>query len=278
MITAPLTPPAGPSSPEPPTASRPAAKVVAILLIALGSVAVAGTAVGSVVPTVASSLTHSQTSTLAVEGVQRLRLDAGAARLSIRFDDVDEASLEVRDGGHGEWRLDREGDELRVQSPEGSLWSWLGSDEGDVELVLPDELAGLDADLDFGAGSLDAEGRFGVLDLELGVGEANLTGSADEVSVTLGVGQAEFDLSGVRSAHLDVNAGSLIGRITGSAPAEVALSVSVGSVELALPDEAYAVSSDVSAGNLDNGLRVAESSSHTVSVEIAAGEATLRAE
>jgi hypothetical protein len=251
--------------------------VIAILTVVLGGGIVVGTAVSAAVPTVAASLARSESYELAVAGVERLQLDAGASSLSIEFDDVPEATLEVRDSGRGSWTLDRDGAALRVLSPDGPFLSWFGSGSGTATLVLPTELAGIDADIDFGAGSLRAEGEFGTLDLDIGAGEADVTGSAEELIVSIGAGRSDLDLTNVRTAQIEVSAGALTGSLSGAVPEEVGIVVSAGSLDLELPDELYAVTSDVSAGGFDNGLRELPSSRNTVSVEVAAGDVTLRA-
>jgi hypothetical protein len=52
--------------------------------------------------------------------------------------------------------------------------------------------------------------------------------------------------------------------------------VSAGSFDLALPDGDYDVTSDVSAGRLDNRLSTSASASNRVAVQLSAGAVTLR--
>ena len=74
----------------------------------------------------------------------------------------------------------------------------------------------------------------------------------------------------------DVSAGGLKAVFTGSAPDDVAIDVSAGSLDLTVPSGAYRVDSDVSAGGLDNRLETSSSASRVITVSVSAGDATLR--
>jgi hypothetical protein len=72
-----------------------------------------------------------------------------------------------------------------------------------------------------------------------------------------------------------VSAGAVDARLTGSAPRAVTVDVSAGSLDLRLPDEAYDVRSDVSAGDFENGLRTDAESGNVVDVTVSAGTVTI---
>jgi hypothetical protein len=274
-LNPPPVPPAGPENPRP---SNSAGRVITILTALLGVGVLVAVVWGGMRSTFAASNTSSETQTLAVGGVTDLDVDVAATTLSIRFDDVPEASLEVRDSDGGPWTFERSGGTLRVETPRGAFVSWFGSDNGRAVLTLPAELEGADAAFDLGAGNLTAAGEFGELDLGMGAGEMTVSGSAASLVADVSAGRANVDLEGVRTANLQLAAGDMVARLGGDAPSEVRVSVSAGSLELTLPDEEYDVTSDVSAGEVDNGLRTASGASAQVSVEVAAGSARLIAD
>jgi hypothetical protein len=263
--------------PTPPSVNRTAGRTIAALTAALGVAVIVGTVWSGVVPTVASALTRTETHELAVDGVRELSLDVAAATFSVRFESVDEASLELTEVGAGDWTFEVDGDTLRVSSPD-RLWGWMLSNarDGRAVLTLPRELEGVDADVTFGAGAFDADGDFGELGLDMGAGQASLLGSADTVSVEIGAGRADVDLEGVRAAEFELNAGRLSGRLTGTAPETVDISANAGALDLELPDTTYLVTSEVSAGSLDDALPSDPSSPRRVHVEVSAGSVSLQ--
>jgi len=259
------------------TPMRTSSKVVAILTVVLGGGILIGTLWSGAAPTVAASLARSEGGTLPVDGIREVELDVAAAVFTLRYDDVDEASLDVRDAGNGAWSLRDDDGTLVVESPGRSWFSWFGgARNGEATLTLPRELEGLDTAVDFGAGSFDAEGDFGALDIDAGAGSLDIRGSADSVTFALGAGRAELDLADVRTADLDVNAGRMDARLSGDAPTETRLEVNAGMLDLTLPDEAYDVTSDVSAGTLTNDLQTAAGADRTVHAEVSAGNVRLR--
>lgn len=278
MTTTLNPPPVPPTGPEAPRPTNTAARVITILTAVLGVGVLVAVAWGGVRATLGASMASSETRMLAVDGVQELDVDVSAASFTVRFDDVSEASLEVRDSGGGSWTFDREGATLRVETPRAPFISWFGGGNGRAVLTLPDELEGADAELELGAGSLTAEGAFGELELGMGAGDMNISGSAEELTADVSAGRADIDLQGVRGADLQLSAGDMTARLGGEAPSEVRVSVSAGSLTLTLPDEAYDVSSDVSAGDFDNQLRTESGASARVFVEVAAGTARLLAD
>lgn len=275
MSTTPTPPPADPGVSRP---NRTAARVVTILTAALGVGILVAVAWGGIRSTVAAAAATSETNTLAVDGVGTLDVDVSAASLLVEFSDVDEASLDVRDASNGAWTFERRGDTLRVETPRTPFLSWFGASNGRGVLTLPAELEGADAALSLGAGSIDADGDFGMLTLEMGAGDTTLRGSAASLTADVSAGRADIDLDGVDEADIQLSAGDMNARLTGDAPSDVKVGVSAGSLELTLPDAAYAVTSDVAAGDLDNGLRTSSAAASRVSVEVSAGSARLIAD
>lgn len=259
-------------------APRTAARVVAILTSALGAAVAVGTLWSGAAPTLAASLSRSEERTLSAEGVRDLALDVAASSFTLRFDDVDEISLDVRDAGQGSWTLRENDGTLEVRSPDRGFFGWFGLHAGEAMLTLPLELEGLDAEIDFGAGSFDAEGDFGALALDVGAGDVDVRGSASSLEMQLGAGSAELALADVRTADLEVSAGSVVAELTGTAPDDTRLLVSAGSLELTVPDAEYDVTSDVSAGDFVHNLRTSRGASNTLHAEVSAGDIRVRAE
>ncbi len=82
-------------------------------------------------------------------------------------------------------------------------------------------------------------------------------------------------MDAVESAKLDVSAGRMDAKLTGSAPGTVTAQVSAGMLNLTLPDASYNVASDVSAGSVENKLDTSSSSPNKVTVDVSAGSAVL---
>lgn len=261
------------------TQNRSAPRVIAIATAALGAAVVVGTLTTSAGATAAVASISTETQTLDVAGVRELDIDAGATSLQVLFSDVDEATLEVTSGsGAGAWTFERDGDELTVASPDrqwGLMWP-IGRDVS-ATLTLPQSLQGngLDASVTLAAGELDVYGRFGELEIDMGAGRLAVDASADSVSVQLSAGGADIRVADARSAEFIVNAGTLLGSLTGAAPSSVDIDVSAGSTELTLPDGTYDVRTDVSAGELENGLTTAAGAANVVDVSVSAGSVTL---
>lgn len=263
-----------PTAPQPARPRRAAPRVIAILTASLGCVVVIGALWSGAAPTVAASFDRSDQRQTAVGGASELDINVSVAEMTIRFDDVDDVSLDVRDAGGGEWTLRTDDDALVVRSPDTPFFGW-GRGNGSATLTLPRELEGADAVIRLGAGSLTADGEFGELDVEVGAGEMLLVGTARTLSAEIGAGRADLDLDGVTEADFDVSAGAMIARLDGAAPRDVQIAVSAGSLELTLPDEEYDVASDVSAGDFDNGLRTRTGAANQISAEVSAGDLRL---
>jgi hypothetical protein len=215
--------------------------------------------------------------------VTTLDIDHGFGLLDVRFDgDEGTAQLEASGAIAERMTLERDGKRLVVgtkdNGPSFGGWSWLfgTEDEQWATLTLPPSLEGVDLDLDSGAGSVTVDGALGDVDIETGAGEVRLSGSADAVTAEVGAGQAVFDLRDVETFSADVSAGALFVTLTGEAPSELALDISAGGGDVVLPDEAYALNQEVSAGELDaSGLRIDSTSTHRIDVRLTAGGVTL---
>jgi hypothetical protein len=279
-------PPAQAPAPQNPPAPAPRSggpgKPVAIILIVIGGLLLIGTVLGVIRSVVADASRIDDTLTVDAAGVTSLDVDAAASTFRLEFGDVDEATLEITDA-RSEWTLTRDGDELQVGTPDHLFGDWgprFGRNEEQVVLTLPESLrdAEIDADLSLAAGELRAEGEFGELDLELGAGGMNVSGSARTLTADISAGDARVELADVSEAEITVSAGRLVGELTGSAPDLVTAGVSAGSLDLTLPAGSYDVSSDASAGDVDNRLDTDSSSAHRVTVDLSAGHATLRSD
>ena len=280
MSTATPLPPAPPvpASGPPPRETRGASRVVAILTIALGCAIVLGTIGSAAFSTVAAASVSTETQTVDADGVTGLDVAVDAASLRIEFADVSEATLDVTSGfGVGAWTLERDGDQLRVATPPRFGPRWLFGGEVRATLTLPRELEGseLDAALELAAGELAVDGEFGDLGIEVGAGTLTVDGSARSLTAQLNAGGADIDLADVDEADFTVNAGAVDARLTGSAPGSVTVDVSAGSLDLRLPDATYDVSSDVSAGDFENGLPTELGARNVVDVTVSAGTVTI---
>ncbi|GAA1700969.1 hypothetical protein GCM10009808_18410 [Microbacterium sediminicola] len=261
--------------PTPPT--RGSSRVIAILLIVLGSFVILGTVFGTVLSTVRSGSVSTSASTLAVSGVQDLSVELRAGALTIEYADVREAELTVTSGRPGAWTFETRGTELVVASPVvdwGFPWVFAGPDR--ATLTLPESLEGIDAALGMSAGGMEIVGDFGDVVLRVGAGSIELAGSADAVELDLAAGKATIDLADVSQAVVGVSAGSADVDLTGTAPRDIQIAVSAGSANVSVPDVAYDVTSEVSAGDFRNSLGTDSGASRTIAVEISAGEVILR--
>ncbi len=279
MTTTLTPPPVPPTSPEPTRRPpRASARVIAILTIALGAAIVLGTIASSVFSTVAAASVTTDSRTVAVAGVESLDTDLAAGSLRIEFADVPEAQLQVTSTfGFGQWTLQRNGDTLKVASPQWQWnfpWIWRGN--GTAVLRLPESMKGVDASLRMAAGDLTVAGDFGAVTLDIGAGQARVDGSATALTADLSAGGADVDLSGVRTADLQVSAGTMNASLTDRQPDAVKIDVSAGALDLAVPDGDYTVTSDVSAGGFDNRIGSTRGADSTVDVQVSAGSVTLR--
>lgn len=273
----PLAPAAAASPPPAPTGPRASARVIAILAIALGAVLIVGTILVGVFSAVRAAAQRTETLTTDAAGIRDLDIDVDAADLEIVYGG-DAVTLNVT-GSAQDWQLSRDGESVVVTTERGWWGGWRMFGEGDVAvLTLPAALerTALDADLSLSAGALRASGTYGELDLDLSAGSMDLGGTARTLDVDVSAGRLAFDLAGVQEADLQLSAGSANGVLDQTAPRELTIDVSAGRLDLVLPDEVYAVTTDVSAGDFENGLRVDPGAGNRVSVSVSAGFVGLR--
>lgn len=218
------------------------------------------------------------------EGVAALDVSTGSADLTIVFDDALEGEAVLTSNeGPSEWVLRRNGDTLVVDSHRTiSFLGWLsfGPLRGQsVELRLPGELENevVDAEFQLSSGTLRASGAYGELDVRVSSGHVEISGSARTVDASVSSGHLETELSGVTDARFGVSSGQLDAELHGDAPQDLELSVSSGFMSVEVPDVAYAVSSRVSSGSLDNLLRTDPSSSNQIDASVSSGSIELRA-
>ena len=277
-----LTPPPTDTATPPPAAPTPpprrtAPRVIAIATVALGGALLVGAVTSGVARTVSASATVSETQSVAVDGVTELDVDAAASSLTILFADVDEATLEIDEGRAG-WRIERDGDELQVESPDSGWFGFgfWGGGNGRATLTLPESLEGADASLSLSAGSLRASGSFAELEVDVSAGDLTLEGDARDLSVEVGAGSADLRVANISTAELNLSAGDITAELTGDVPREIGIDVGAGSLDLILPRGDYDVRSDVDAGDLDNRLeRRSGGATGVIDVRISAGDVTL---
>ncbi|MBA8815274.1 hypothetical protein FHX48_000326 [Microbacterium halimionae] len=262
-----------------PTTTSTTGKAVAIVTIVFGALVIVATVVSAgfstiFSPAAASNATSSQS--IATSGVTELVAEASATELTVRFADVREATLDTEGSGAAGWTFERNGSSLKVESPSRSGVSlWFSSGIGSATLTLPENISGLDTTLTLNAGSLNADGDFGDLDLTMNAGSLTVAGSAETVTAVVNAGSAEVNVAAASAIDLSVNAGEFDAEFSGSAPEDVTLAVSAGSLTVGLPDGSYAVSTDVSLGSLTNELTTSPTSRNLVSVTLEAGSVAL---
>lgn len=267
-----------------PTTSRPG-RWLSILVIVLGTIGVVYGIGGGVVRGFASHTATSGEFTADAEGVQQLRIDSEAAAFELRFGPVEDARLSVvSNGGPAQtWSLSRSGDTLIVDAD--SRWRWFGfgfgfgDGAGDelAVLTLPMELEHerLDLEAQVAAGSFQGDGDWGAVTVGLGAGSVELSGSATSLDVDVAAGEARIDIADARTVSLEVSAGRVVGQLTGEQPEAIEAQVSAGGIDLTIPDGAYAVTEQTSAG--DSEVRVVDDpgAASTIDVEVSAGDVRL---
>lgn len=276
-----LTPPTETPS-APPPAPRGSASALSIVAIVLGAVLIVGTVVGSALAAVRLASVRTETVSVDASGMTGLSVDISSATLAIEYDDIEEATLTVTSGGGASgWRLERDDDEVSVATDRGwwrgGWWSpFDGPDEAVLALPMRFSDTALDATLSLGAGAITADGMFGELSVKVSAGSVTVAGSADSLDADVSAGRLSVDLDEVRTAQVELSAGSIEGRLTGSSLDDLTARVSAGRLDLRIPRGHYNLTSDVSAGSFDHSLRTDTSSPHRVSVTVSAGSVTLR--
>lgn len=275
------------TNPGPVGIARPG-RWISIVMIVLGTIGLVYGIGSGVLRGFGSHQATSSSYSADADSVEQLRIDSSAAAFEVRFADVDVATLDVTtDGGPvQQWRLDRSGDELSVDT--NRRWGWLGvgfgigfGDRGGEEhavLTLPSELerAGLGLEVDISAGSFEAAGDWGSATLDLSAGNVDLAGTAQSLAVDVSAGEARIEVETSGEVVLGVSAGRIVGALTGEQPASITAHASAGQIDLAIPDGEYAVTEDVSAGDAD--VRVVDNpnASATIDVDVSAGSVLLR--
>lgn len=279
-LTPPTTPPAPPTDRPLAGGRRPApgARAIAILTAVGGGALILGAMGTSVLSTVSSGAVETSTLTASTSGVTALEVDTSAADVEISFGDVDEATLTVTGvRGAESWELGRNDDVLVVDSDRDWWNGWnTWGDTSRATLVLPQDLAGVDAQLQVGAGQMRVEGDFGALDLRVDAGSLDAVGSATTLETTVSAGRASIELDGVTDAAVSLSAGRVSGSLTGTPPASVTVDAEAGAVDLTLPRGSYAVEARRDAGSFTSGLTEDSTSSHRVDVRVSAGSVSLR--
>ncbi|WP_051191711.1 DUF4097 family beta strand repeat-containing protein [Microbacterium luticocti] len=262
--------------------TTPGATAIATLAIVVGGLVAVGSVTSAAASTLASASVHTSTRTADVAGVSALDAELGAGSLRVEYADVAEATLAVTSGsGADRWTLRRDGDELVVRTPQNGIWDWgwdgwFDHGSGQAVLQLPRRLEGMDATLDVSAGSLACRGGFGRLELSASAGQLTVDGSADALSVELSAGRAELTLSGVRTADLQISAGDMDATFSGAQPQRMTLAATAGSMKVTVPQGAYDVDADTSAGSFENRVGSTPGASSSVRVEVSAGRIVLQ--
>ncbi|MEV5041348.1 hypothetical protein [Microbacterium sp. LMI1x-1-1.1] len=278
-LTPPPTAPTTPAPQPPQQPRRASAQIVSIIAMSLGGVLLLGTLVSGI-----GSIAYASTNRGAgdqsadVAGVTGLSLDVSAGHVVVDYADVDEATLTV--DGNRDWTLERRGETLSLSNSRPWWMLQVGFDatENRATLTLPEEMADqkLDADVNVAAGSVTADGTYGLLDVSVGAGDATVTGTADDVRVDVSAGDADVAVDGVQRANLTIGAGQITADLRGEDLDDVRVDVSAGTLVATLPDEAYRVTSDVSVGTFDNRLQTSTSATRTIDATVSAGTVTLR--
>ncbi|GAA3935114.1 hypothetical protein [Microbacterium soli] len=254
-----------------------------VLLAVFGGVVLLGTGATAAVAGAHQLDARSGSLEADAEGVNSLDMDVSAADVRVEFrGSAADAELRIEQGSTSGWSLTRDGDELTVRGPRQAFelfrpdWvrgGWFDKDPR-VTLVLPESLEGLDADLTLNAGALAVDGAFDELGVRLNAGSLTVTGETRTLTAQLNAGNARIDLDGVRSASYTVNAGKIESTLR-SVPDAVDVRVAAGRLELLLPDAAYDLRREESAGTLRSSLREDSRSEHRIRASVTAGTVVL---
>lgn len=273
------TPTMNPLPPAPP-APRGSAKPLNIILAVLGVIALMTMLISTTRQAIATLNTSHVVQSVDAKGVTSLDVAATTGTFTLEFAPTDQAVLDVRSSNGKDWSLERNGQSLEVRPPADWFnFCFFGctKDDNQITLTLPQELndGSVDAKFNLGAGQFNADGNFNDLKIDVSAGLLLLNGSAAHLDVNLGAGRADMNLSDVKQAKLDVSAGRLDAKLSGTAPEQIDGRVSAGLLQLTVPDTTYKVASSSSAGSIDNGLQTSSSSPRTISITTSAGSAVL---
>ncbi|MFK4789996.1 DUF4097 family beta strand repeat-containing protein [Microbacterium sp. ZW T5_56] len=275
------TPPAPGTQPAQPSRRG---RGLAIGVGVVGAVIVAGAIGGSAVAAVAAPAgagTYATSSS--VDGVDEVDIEMSAGTVTVRFDDVREATLDVSSNGSRSadgWRMDVRDGELVISQDHGWRgWRWFGfRNDGEVhaEIVLPRSLESkIDGSVTLNAGRATVTGGFLDLDLTVNAGELSYEGSSHDLSTTVNAGQANVAVTDADSLELSISAGRLIADVVGTAPSETSVSVTAGNAEVRLPRGTYEVERDATFGDLTVDVDTADSSPNSLELTVAAGDLTV---
>lgn len=279
MSTQTTPPPHTPTPPPPEPKRSSATKPIMIIIAIIGAITLAVVLVTTLFGSISGLSRGSASQTADATGVTELKLNANAANVNIAFADVDEATLDATGQRANRWELNRSGDALSIHSSEmWWSWCWFNCAETEVTVTLPEELndGSLNAELDLNAGRLNATGTFDQLAIELNAGEVDMEGAARALVTEVNAGDANLRLADVETVSFEVAAGRIDSELTGTAPATTEIEVSAGQLILAMPDADYDVVSDAAAGNLNNNLPTAPDATNRITVDVAAGDVTLK--
>lgn len=219
-----------------------------------------------------------ENASFAAADVRSIQLEVAAATVDLGFGDVDEVTVLGRGELAEGWIVDLDSDgELTIASPDNypSLSFGVQTGSRGATVILPESLRGIDLDVEVAAGQVSIEGDFSDLSIDISTGKVTAEGTAQKLAVDLATGALDATLEGVERAEFDVAAGE--GKITlnGKAPTTVDAAVSLGSLEVELPDAPYRVQSEVEAGSLVNKLREDETAKSRVNVSVELGSLKL---
>lgn len=214
-----------------------------------------------------------------VDGIRAIDLETGVSEFDLSFADVTEAELEVETSGWGlqtNWQLQVDGDTLVLDQ---SGWTWgLPSYRGTTTatLILPEELRNqLSAQIDLSVGKATITGDFRDVSLEVAAGDLTFEGSATSMDVDVSTGYTEVRTSGADAVTIDVSAGEADLTLTGAQPSTVAVDVSTGNADIRVPQGTYAVDGYTSVGNRAIQVSTDPASTHRITVDVSAGNATI---
>ncbi len=278
------TPPAPGAQTAPAPAGPHRGRGVAIGIGVVGAIIVAGAIGTSAVAAVASPAGPGAYSTSsAVDGVEEVDIEMNAGTVSVRFDDVREATLDVSSNGSRAadgWRMHVRDGELVIAQDDGwRSWRWFGfRNDGDVhaDIVLPRSLESqVDASVTLNAGRATVTGGFGELDLTVNAGELTYDGSSRDLSTTVNAGSAKVAVNDADALDLSISAGRLVADVTGTVPGETSVSVTAGSAEVRIPRGTYDVERDGAFGDLTVDVDTSDSSPNSLQLSVAAGDLTV---
>lgn len=269
--------PVEPTTPTPPPRTSWVASLVAITGVIVIAVLVLQ-AVGFALS--AAGGTRNAIYAADVDGVTALDVDLTSGDLTITFDAVPEATLEVTSTGwrnRVDWTLEVDGGRLVVHEDD-DLWFWpdFGRSHTSAELVLPAALEGaISGDLDVSAGTMEVDGDLAEVTIDVSAGSLTFVGASTSIDAKVSAGEATVITSDPDTVAVRVSAGRFHGTVTGEPPARTDVNVSAGDATLRLPDAAYAVTGEVSAGDRTIDVRTDPGSEYQLHVQVSAGDATV---